>query len=75
MISARLELIAIVDIPESGRGMIWRSALQALRQMQLPLVDRDIVIVAQKIVSKAEGRLVRSKTFPLARLWIWLASR
>lgn len=54
----RLELFALLRFPEVRRGdhlpeLIARSA----EENRLRLQDDDIVVVAQKIVSKAEGRL------------------
>jgi coenzyme F420-0:L-glutamate ligase/coenzyme F420-1:gamma-L-glutamate ligase len=56
---ARLELIALRDFPSVGAGddladMIAASAAQS----GLAFADGDVVIVAQKIVSKAEDRYV-----------------
>ena len=34
--------------------------LQALQRAEISLMDGDILVLAQKIVSKAEGRLVRT---------------
>ena len=57
---SRLELIALRDFPlvEPGDdlGVLIREALQA---NDLSLLPDDVVAVAQKVVSKAEGRYVR----------------
>ena len=50
--SAALELIAVAGLPEIVAG----DALGALIAERLELADGDIVTVAQKVVSKAEGR-------------------
>ena len=42
--------------------------LTALAQYDQPLVDHDIVVVTQKIVSKAEGRIVDPDTFEPSHL-------
>ncbi|HEX5085771.1 MAG TPA: coenzyme F420-0:L-glutamate ligase [Blastocatellia bacterium] len=57
--SSEIRLIPIRGIPEIRPGddigmMIMRSA----QKMRLRLSDGDIIVVAQKVVSKAEGRLV-----------------
>lgn len=58
--TARLCLFAIQGIPliepgdDLGQIIVERAAAQGD-----PLRDRDVVVVAQKIVSKAEGRIVR----------------
>lgn len=46
--------------------------LEALESQDLPLLPGDILVVTQKVVSKAEGRLVHLDTVqpsPLAREW------
>src|SRR3972149_6935765 len=44
--------------------------LSAIEQAGLKLVDNDILVVAQKIISKAEGRLVnRESVTPSPRAW------
>jgi coenzyme F420-0:L-glutamate ligase/coenzyme F420-1:gamma-L-glutamate ligase len=58
-LSSEIRLIPIRGIPEIRPGddigmMIMRSA----QKMRLKLSDGDIIAVAQKVVSKAEGRLV-----------------
>ncbi|GAX44322.1 coenzyme F420:L-glutamate ligase [Tolypothrix sp. NIES-4075] len=56
----QLELIAIKGIPQINRGdniseLIWQSLLKN----NIILTDGDVLVVAQKIISKAEGRMVR----------------
>lgn len=55
--SKRLELIAIADFPlvEPGDD-IAQCAIKAMHNAGLILQSGDIVVVAQKIISKAEGR-------------------
>ena len=58
--SSEIRIIPIRGIPEVRPGddlgvMITRAA----EKMKFKLADGDIVVVAQKIVSKAEGRLVK----------------
>jgi coenzyme F420-0:L-glutamate ligase/coenzyme F420-1:gamma-L-glutamate ligase len=56
----KLELIALEGIPliETGDDLAG-IALDALARMELLLEDRDVLVVAQKIVSKSEGRMIR----------------
>jgi coenzyme F420-0:L-glutamate ligase/coenzyme F420-1:gamma-L-glutamate ligase len=51
----RLELIGVSGLPEVRRG----DDLAALIAARAGLVQRDIVVVAQKVVSKSEGRVRR----------------
>lgn len=53
--SRRLELIAVADFPEVEPG----ADLAALIASRAELADGDVLAVAQKVVSKAEGRCVR----------------
>jgi len=57
-----LQIIGITDIPEIQPGDdLPEILLRALSQQGRALEDRDILVIKQKIVSKAEGRLVRLK--------------
>lgn len=55
----RLELIALPNVPlvAAGDDLAWLIA-DALEGHNTRLNDHDVLVVAQKIVSKAEGRLV-----------------
>ena len=56
----RVELIALRGLPMVEKGMDLAELIGAsLEAASLALRDDDIVVVAQKIVSKAEGRMVR----------------
>jgi coenzyme F420-0:L-glutamate ligase/coenzyme F420-1:gamma-L-glutamate ligase len=56
----RIELIPIPGIPEVHPGDNLSDIIfSALTESNLQLLDSDILTVAQKIVSKAEGRFVR----------------
>ncbi len=55
----QIELIALSGIPDVQPGDdVGRLLLDALDRAGLALQDGDVVAIAQKIVSKAEGRLV-----------------
>ncbi|MDP6183406.1 MAG: coenzyme F420-0:L-glutamate ligase, partial [Gammaproteobacteria bacterium] len=57
---SRLLLEVIPDIPLIEAGApLSRIIFDAITAAGLKLVDGDVLVVAQKIVSKAEGRLVR----------------
>ncbi len=57
--SSEIRLIPIRGIPEIRPGDdLGLAVARAAEAMDLKLTDGDIVVVAQKIVSKAEGRLV-----------------
>ena len=58
--SRNLSLFALEGIPEVEHGApLGRLLLDACERQGLPLERGDILVVAQKVVSKAEGRLVR----------------
>jgi coenzyme F420-0:L-glutamate ligase/coenzyme F420-1:gamma-L-glutamate ligase len=68
---ARVELVALDGIPEIGPGDDL-GAIIAEAAQSIGLTDADVVIVTQKVVSKAEGRLVELASVepsPLARAW------
>ena len=57
--TSRIELIALEGIPEVGPGDDLAALIaDASHAADLRLADADILVVTQKIVSKAEGRLV-----------------
>ncbi|MEP7082045.1 MAG: coenzyme F420-0:L-glutamate ligase [Chloroflexota bacterium] len=57
--TARIELIALEGIPEVAPGDdIAAHVADAAAASSIGLADSDVVVVTQKIVSKAEGRLV-----------------
>lgn len=56
---ARLELVALAGVPVVAKGDdLAALAIQALARSNLRLQEHDVLVVAQKIVSKAEGRMV-----------------
>ena len=55
-----VSILPVYGIPEIEPGADLPSAvLQALKLQKLRLVSGDVIVVKQKVVSKAEGRLVR----------------
>ncbi|MGH2445925.1 MAG: coenzyme F420-0:L-glutamate ligase [Candidatus Limnocylindria bacterium] len=57
--TARLELLALEGIPEVAPGDDVAALIaEAATASDLRLTDADVLVVTQKIVSKAEGRLV-----------------
>jgi coenzyme F420-0:L-glutamate ligase/coenzyme F420-1:gamma-L-glutamate ligase len=57
---SRYEVIAVEGLPEiRHRDPLPTLIAEAARAQDTPLRDRDLLVVSQKIVSKAEGRLVR----------------
>ena len=71
--TARLELIALDGIGEVEPGDDLAGLIaDALDASGLTLADADCVVVTQKVVSKAEGRLVELTSVepsPMARAW------
>jgi coenzyme F420-0:L-glutamate ligase/coenzyme F420-1:gamma-L-glutamate ligase len=72
-VTSRLEIIALDGIPEVTPGDdLPRLIADALDASHLRLTDGDVVVVTQKVVSKAEGRLVELASVQpseLAREW------
>lgn len=59
-ISPRLSIMALPGLPSIASGDNLAILIAAAcERAELPLADGDIVVVAQKIVSKAEGRAIR----------------
>lgn len=57
---ARYEIIAVEGLPEVRRGDdLAPLMVEAARRQATPIQARDLLVVSQKIVSKAEGRVVR----------------
>ena len=71
--TSRIELVALDGIPEIGPGDDLAALIaEAAAGSGLDLADADVLVVTQKIVSKAEGRLVDLASVepsPLARDW------
>ena len=59
----KLEIYAISGLPELSAGAPLAEMLcQAASDSGVPFVEGDVLVVAQKVVSKAEGRLVELST-------------
>ncbi|HEX7593293.1 MAG TPA: coenzyme F420-0:L-glutamate ligase, partial [Anaerolineae bacterium] len=57
---AQLTLTALPNIPLIQRGDdLAAIILRGLAEANLALQDDDVLVLAQKIVSKSEGRMVR----------------
>lgn len=73
MTATRLEMTALAGVPLVQAGdRIADLILQAAARTGATLKDRDVVVVAQKIISKAEGRMVELAHVtpgPTAREW------
>jgi coenzyme F420-0:L-glutamate ligase / coenzyme F420-1:gamma-L-glutamate ligase len=71
-----LRVFAVPNVPEIDRGARLHDVIAgALRDARIALVDGDVVVVAQKIVSKAEGAVVRlSGVTPSDRAAAWAAA-
>lgn len=60
---AQLSAMAIPGIPEIRKGDdVAKQIVRAARRESISLRDGDILVVAQKIISKAEGRIARLST-------------
>jgi len=68
-----LRLIGLRGVPEVTPGMdVAEVVIAAAQASETPLLDGDILVVTQKVVSKAEGMLVDLRTVEpsdLARRW------
>jgi coenzyme F420-0:L-glutamate ligase/coenzyme F420-1:gamma-L-glutamate ligase len=59
----KLEIFPVDRVPEIKPGMnLGKCLADAIRASALELFENDVVAVTQKIVSKAEGRIVRLST-------------
>lgn len=60
---SRVELLALRSLPEVQPGDdLARLVVEAAAREYLEIRDGDVIVLAQKIVSKAEGQLVRLST-------------
>ena len=56
---SRIEVTPVPGIPEVEQGAdLGEMILRSLKKNGLELKDRDVIVVKQKVVSKAEGRVV-----------------
>src|SRR5579884_3279496 len=63
-----LQIIPIAGIGEVGEGLELAVAIaDAAAAQGTPLADRDCIVVTQKVVSKAEGRMVQIGDDPDAK--------
>lgn len=73
VVNTTIELIGVSGIPEVVNGDdVAAMIAKALRAAGIEVVDGDVLVVAQKVVSKAEGRIVRLDSLepsPRAREW------
>ncbi len=71
-----IQLTAIRGIPEvrPGDDLAWL-IVRAIETQGFKLADGDIVVVAQKIISKAEGRLVNLESVTPSALALEIASK
>ncbi len=59
----RLELIGLENIGEVKAGdSLGQLIVAACSRQGIELTDNDVLVVAQKIVSKAEGRTIKLKS-------------
>jgi len=57
-VTARLEIVAVPGVPEVAKGSSPGALIAAAAgRAGLAIADADVVVVSQKIVSKAEGRV------------------
>jgi coenzyme F420-0:L-glutamate ligase/coenzyme F420-1:gamma-L-glutamate ligase len=75
-VAADLRVVAVPGVPEVGRGQDLSGLIaDALGRSALSLGDGEVVVVAQKIVSKAEGAVVDLRTVtPSPRAVSWAAA-
>jgi coenzyme F420-0:L-glutamate ligase/coenzyme F420-1:gamma-L-glutamate ligase len=71
-----IHVIGVPRIPEVQQGDDVASLIiEALREAEISALDRDVLVVAQKIVSKAEGRIVRlDSVVPSTRAREWASA-
>jgi coenzyme F420-0:L-glutamate ligase/coenzyme F420-1:gamma-L-glutamate ligase len=74
--SGRIELIPIAGLPEIREGDdLARTIFEAARRAKIGFQNKDILVVAQKIVSKAEGRIARLSTIEPSAQALQLAGK
>ena len=71
-----IQLTGLTDIPEINAGdNISNIIVDTLRKQKITLIHNDVLVIAQKIVSKAEGRLVNLKGIQPSKKAIRLAKK
>ena len=74
--SASIQLLAIPGLPEIRKGDdLARIIVEASRTANICLQSGDVLVIAQKIVSKAEGRVVQLSTTRASTRAMQLASK
>jgi coenzyme F420-0:L-glutamate ligase/coenzyme F420-1:gamma-L-glutamate ligase len=75
MSPSEIRIIGVTGIPEISEGDDLPSLIcAAVGQQKIEVAERDVFVVAQKIVSKAEGRAVRlDSVAPSPLAWEWAA--
>src|SRR5512134_1611360 len=76
IVTNKIELIGVSGIPEVKEGDDVAALIaRALRDAHMEAADSDVIVVAQKIVSKAEGRVVKLDSVdPSPRALEWAAA-
>ena len=73
IVTDKIELIGVAGIPEVAEGDdVGALIVRALRDAGIVAADSDVFVIAQKIISKAEGRVVKLDSVapsPRAREW------
>lgn len=73
---SQIEMISIAGLPEVRDGDdLARLIVGAARRRKIAFQDQDILVVAQKIVSKAEGRLANLSTIEPSARAVQLAAK
>ncbi len=71
-----IHLLAVPGLPEIRRGDdLSRQLVAAMRRAGLAFEHGDVLVIAQKIISKAEGRLVRLATLKPSAEAVQLAAK
>jgi coenzyme F420-0:L-glutamate ligase / coenzyme F420-1:gamma-L-glutamate ligase len=71
-----VQLLAVPGLPEIGQGDdLAQRIVEAMRRAGMRFERDDVLVVAQKIVSKAEGRLVSLAEIPPSSAAVDLAAR
>jgi coenzyme F420-0:L-glutamate ligase / coenzyme F420-1:gamma-L-glutamate ligase len=74
--AAYIEVMSIAGLPEIQEGDdLARLIFRAARKSKVTFRDQDILVLAQKVVSKAEGRLARLSTVEPSAQALQLAAK